>query len=1492
MRIVCKSSFLLLLLILSCQDNEFDRQLIVSTKTYGGEKVMNPTVTGEILDMGNAPITQHGFVWAETEDPDLTAPNVINLGARGSKGTFTSLLPDLFQNTTYYIRAYATNARGNTAYGKSITYKTPQQTTPLSATSGGSGTIIIIAGVFEFNTTAEINVFFGEFEATILLATSSIIQVIVPANIPPGEVKISIKITGKDPQFVPDNFTVLEAPVIESLAPARGAVGSTVTIRGKNFIETASFNTVFFDSIPAAVISASPTELVTKVPSGVEQGEVSVTVKSGGLHTALARKFSTQQEPVVTNYSPQTAPVGARITITGTNLGTDIVNTKVKFGEVEGTVAFVSDSLVSVNVPTGINVGANVPIKLTANGSTLTLTPNFVVKAEGTAAVTVATAINANTTWAKVAGAGEVDYRITADVNVTQELTVAPGVIIEFENGKSLTFSGATSALIAKGTAANPIVFTGKEKVKGSWRNIIFNGSNNSRNEFDFVEFSYGGGESGAMVDTYQYNSGGVTKFRITNSIFSHSKSAGFLIRDASTLDAFSNNTFHNNELSPLILPAREVGKLAASNRFTGNNGRNAVEVVSSTINAFTETVWNAFTDGSPYYIAGNITVNSGMKVMPGATLTFNLNTSLSISGAAAYLTANGTSTQPITFTGADRTFKGSWDKLYFANTLSPKNELDQVEISYGGSNASYPYNIQTDNSNVKITNSIISHSKSTGAHFNGGTLTLGFNTFANNNLYPVSIAVYQIRDMDSNSTYLNNGTNKINVYSSTLNDPGNEHVWKALGNDVPYLVSGDLTVRSGVSILPGAVFEFDEDAGIDVYEAAAYLIAKGTADQKIIFTGADQSVKGSWLDLSFGYTPSSKNELDYVEISYGSNSSVSVYNGSSLKISNSIISNSAGIGLTVSNNSTLTSCTNNQFIDNATYPISIPVWAIRSLDSNTSFLGNGNNVVYILDTDLNDPTTEHAWPALSNETAYLVNGNLNVNSGVSIQPGAVFTFAGLAGIQVGSSCCTANPSAYLIAKGTADKKIIFTSIDQTSEGGWGRITFYYTNSQKNELDFVDISYGSDATINIDDSNLKFTNSSISYSSGNGLNADDNSTLVSFGDNTFSNNKLYPLVISADQIGNLDSNSKFSDNIFNKVNIYGSTVDMPFIEQVWPAIADGTSYYVSGNILIRSGVSVQPGASFSFATSTGIQVGTSCCTPSMSPYLSAKGNPTNKIIFTGDDQSYNGSWDKITFYYTSSQKNELDYVDISYGSNATINIDDSNLKFTNSTISNSSGNGMYVDDNSSLLSFANNSFSNNSTYPLVLSVDQLGNLDSNSKFSGNTFNKVNIYSSTVDIPAFEQVWPAITDGTNYYISGDVVIRSGVSIQPGAIFSFAGNAGLQVGNSCCTPSITSYLIAKGTSSKPITFTRDVSELNNYWDGVSFYYTSNSINELDYVLISFGTNGISVNTSSAKITNSTITNSLNYGINRISSSSLNSDVKTSNTFTNNLLGDTNF
>lgn len=76
---------------------------------------------GNIVSDGGAAITARGVVWSTSPSPTIALTTKTNDGT--GIGSFVSSLTNLTAATTYYVRAYATNANG-TSYGNQVSFAT------------------------------------------------------------------------------------------------------------------------------------------------------------------------------------------------------------------------------------------------------------------------------------------------------------------------------------------------------------------------------------------------------------------------------------------------------------------------------------------------------------------------------------------------------------------------------------------------------------------------------------------------------------------------------------------------------------------------------------------------------------------------------------------------------------------------------------------------------------------------------------------------------------------------------------------------------------------------------------------------------------------------------------------------------------------------------------------------------------------------------------------------------------------------------------------------------------------------------------------------------------------------------------------------------------------------------------------------------------------------------------------------------------------------
>jgi len=95
--------------------------IIISSAAISSVTSATAVSGGTISNDGGLPITARGIVWNTSPNPTIALSTKTSNGT--GIGSFTSNIAGLTASTTYYVRAYATNA-GGTGYGNELTFTT------------------------------------------------------------------------------------------------------------------------------------------------------------------------------------------------------------------------------------------------------------------------------------------------------------------------------------------------------------------------------------------------------------------------------------------------------------------------------------------------------------------------------------------------------------------------------------------------------------------------------------------------------------------------------------------------------------------------------------------------------------------------------------------------------------------------------------------------------------------------------------------------------------------------------------------------------------------------------------------------------------------------------------------------------------------------------------------------------------------------------------------------------------------------------------------------------------------------------------------------------------------------------------------------------------------------------------------------------------------------------------------------------------------------
>ncbi len=525
------------------------------------------------------------------------------------------------------------------------------------------------------------------------------------------------------------------------------------------------------------------------------------------------------------------------------------------------------------------------------------------------------------------------------------------------------------------------------------------------------------------------------------------------------------------------------------------------------------------------------------------------------------------------------------------------------------------------------------------------------------------------------------------------------------------YRVTQSITASAVLTVKPGVVIEFAENAFLTVESGGGALIALGEASNKITFTTANLAGGIRWGGIYFA-SQDSRNAFDHVVISYGGNSdmrrfadfvdvpaNIGLGEGAKLKLTNTEVSHSGGYGMYVRYGE-IPEFSSNAFTDNTLSGLSLTITQAAIVDPATTFADNIAGDVRIFSSTVNENIT---LEALSGDAYYFVSGSLTLAADVILNAGVELRMDEDVFITV-------TDDGSLVAEGTATDRIILTA--QDTDNPWGGIKMASTDS-KNKFAYTTVSRAGgiairefadfvDIPANIgmyDGAKLSLTNSTVSDGEGYGIYV-RYGELTAFENNTISGNAEYGIGLHAARVDELDANTIFADNTKGAVEIFGGTLDDE--TSTWVALKGNARYMVTGGVTVQQVLTIKPGAKFDFGNDIFFQT-------TKSGALIAVGKSDSTIVFTSAAPG-TFRWRGL-FINSSTSNNKLDYTEVSFGgsskydfanfvdANVNVGVGSSALvNITNSTITDSGSYGIYSDGsvNANLeADAAGNTFTNN-----------------------------------------------------------------------------------------------------------------------------------------------------------------------------------------------------
>ncbi|MFQ5636535.1 MAG: IPT/TIG domain-containing protein [bacterium] len=263
--------------------------------------------------------TEQGLMWNNA--PPITGPAIAVISAVTAGQTVEIDLTGVIQAQGTYSLTVQNSSSDAVKYSSKeganppeliIATGQPQAPVPVIASFhpllGQAGIEITISGS-NFNGTTAVAI--GGVDVSVFsIASDTQIRALVPQQAGTGKIRVS---TPEGTATSMSAFTVIVAPTITSFSPARGPVGTSITILGDSFEQVSD---VALNGVTAPGFEViSKTELLAVVPAGARTGKVSVQ-NSAGTATSVD-DFTVTFIPAVRSFRPDSAAVATEVTLSG-----------------------------------------------------------------------------------------------------------------------------------------------------------------------------------------------------------------------------------------------------------------------------------------------------------------------------------------------------------------------------------------------------------------------------------------------------------------------------------------------------------------------------------------------------------------------------------------------------------------------------------------------------------------------------------------------------------------------------------------------------------------------------------------------------------------------------------------------------------------------------------------------------------------------------------------------------------------------------------------------------------------------------------------------------------------------------------------------------------------------------------------------------------------------------------------------------------------------
>ena len=448
--------------------------------------------------------------------------------------------------------------------------------------------------------------------------------------------------------------------------------------------------------------------------------------------------------------------------------------------------------------------------------------------------------------------------------------------------------------------------------------------------------------------------------------------------------------------------------------------------------------------------IRGSLTLEPGVEVY----IEEGFGIAVGADDYEAVLIAEGTESDPVRFLPLVEGSEPSWDGILFGG-LAGGSRLAHTEVHQGGRGSTKGALVIESELEVEYLH--VDGANNDGLHFRGDGGLAGASyglTIENAGDHPVRIDVNRAHTLPSTaSSYTGNGIDAIEVAGG---DVDGDATWEDLG--VPYELDASTsfggsagepavwTLGAGVTVqvAKNAALNFSKDA------SASGLVVNGSPEAPVTLTSQGAEEAGYWSGLRI-YEGAADVVIEGLIVEYaggGSTAAAIWLKNAEVDLVDTTIRVSEGAGLGFKGSGRLGEDSSGIVIDDAGSLAYGPAGAMGTLPADTLATGLVDERIVLLDDgSIEAPAT---WPNLG--VPYVIQVDVNIEGDaetpavLSLAEGTELRFDNGKVLALGK-----NGAAGLVAVGTEEAPIVFTSQESNAAGAWDGIAVY-SNTENEQL--------------------------------------------------------------------------------------------------------------------------------------------------------------------------------------------------------------------------------------------------------------------------------------------------------------------------------------------------------------------------------------------------------------------------------------------------------